>query len=204
MSNTIPINIVVEDVLSEVVAKTILGKINRKFYIGTCYGKQGFGYIKRNIPAFNNAAKGGTPYLVLTDLDRKECAPLLIGQWLSIPKYDNLIFRVAVREIESWVLADRKEFAKFIGISKNKIPSNTDEINDPKEFLINLARKSRKTNLRKAIVPEDGISAIIGPNYNHALIDFITSKWRINEAKKNSPSLKRALMAINSFRPSWD
>ena len=68
----IPINLAVEDPLSEAVLRTILHQSNRRYIVGNCYSKNGFGYLKKNIKGFNNAAKG-TPYIVLTDLDRAEC-----------------------------------------------------------------------------------------------------------------------------------
>lgn len=53
---------------------------------------------------FNFAARL-TPFLVLADLDRIECAPKLIRDWLPVEKHPNPVFRVAVREVESWVQA---------------------------------------------------------------------------------------------------
>ncbi|MDF2210039.1 hypothetical protein L1F28_15070 [Arthrospira platensis NCB002] len=42
-------------------------------------------------------------YLVLTDLDKSECPLAIINEWLkSQPKHPNLLFRVAVKEVESW------------------------------------------------------------------------------------------------------
>jgi hypothetical protein len=41
------------------------------------HSSSGFGYIKSKIKDFNRAAKG-MPFLVLTDLDKEECAPKLI------------------------------------------------------------------------------------------------------------------------------
>jgi hypothetical protein len=71
----IPINIVVEDNLSEAMLKTILNQSGKNFVVVRRYpdlrrthSSSGFGYIKTKIEGFNKAARG-TPFLVLTDLD---------------------------------------------------------------------------------------------------------------------------------------
>src|SRR5208283_2996534 len=113
MTFPVPINLVVEDILSESILRNILGHFENNFIIGTCYGQTGKGYIKKNINGFNNAAKG-IPYLVLTDLDREECPPSLFQEWFNSQKHPNLIFRVAVKEVESWLLAHKEAMAKFL------------------------------------------------------------------------------------------
>jgi hypothetical protein len=47
----------------------------------------------------------------------------LTGNWIqnkSIPS--KLLFRVAVREAEAWLMADTDAFSAFSGVSKGKIP----------------------------------------------------------------------------------
>ena len=97
MTNPIPINLVVEDDLSEAILLRILKESSNTFAVGFSYGKCGYYYIRHKIQAFNNAAKG-TPFLVLSDLEA-ECAPTQIKSWLPIPKHNNLLFRIAVPEI---------------------------------------------------------------------------------------------------------
>jgi len=200
MNNIIGIDLVVEDDLSETVLRNILKKSCRPFQVTACYGKKGAPYIKEKINGFNNAAKG-YPYLVITDLDKTECAPLLINEWLPYPKHNNLIFRIAIREVESWLLAHRKAFAEFLGIQQRLIPLNPDELEDPKRKIIELASKSRKREIREAIVPVFGSTAIKGPDYNGKLAEFVQNTWDVNEAKSNSPSLKRAFDDIMNFNP---
>ena len=200
MSLLIPINLAVEDDLSEAVLRRIL---QTRYDVGVCYKRGGFGYLKKTIRGFNNASKG-MPHIVLTDLDRGGCAPALIKEWLSVPIHHNLLFRVAVREVESWVLADRDRFAKFLGIRKTLVPVNVDAIDDPKKCLINLARNSRKRNLREDIVPTEGSTAKQGPDYNGRLKSFVEEFWNPYEAMHNSPSLRRTIRAVEKFQPEWD
>ena len=202
MDENIPIVIAVEDDLSEAVLKVMFKQSTRSYEVSNCLGRQGSGYLKKKIKGFNQAAKG-MPFLVLTDLDQTDCPPLIIDKWLSIPKHENLLFRIAVREIESWLLAHRTAMASFFGVRKNLFPSDPDNLGDPKRFLIRLAKKSRKSDLRKAIVPADGSTAKIGPDYNGTLIPFVRDSWQVKEASKFSPSLKRAFNAIETFKPVY-
>jgi hypothetical protein len=196
--NQISINLAVEDDLSEAVLRAILLQSQRPFSVGSCLKKQGYGYLKRILPGLNDAAKG-MPYLVLTDLDNAECPLSLISDWLSQPKHPNLILRIAVKEVEAWLLAHREAWAKFLSISIDLIPDNVDEIADPKEFLINLVRRSNKGSLRHAIVPEKDSTAKIGKDYNGQLIQFVNQNWQMNIAKNYSPSLARTIKTIMNF-----
>ena len=198
----IPINLAVEDDLSEAVLKEMLKQSQRPFSVGTCLKRRGNGYLKKILPGINQGAKG-SPYLVLTDLDKTECPLALIAEWLSQPKHPNLIFRVAVREVEAWLLAHREAFAQFIGISVSLIPDDLDSVADPKQLLIDLTKKSKKRYLRDAIVPAPKSTAKIGRDYNGQLIQFVEQNWQIDIAKDHSRSLERAINAIVNFEPTW-
>jgi hypothetical protein len=203
MTEPIPIHIAVEDFLSEMVLRVMFEQSGRHFAVGACMGRMGFGYLKKNINGFNNAAKG-TPFLILADLDQAECPPILIDEWLPVPKHNNLIFRIAVREVESWLLAHRKAFAGFLGIRENLIPPRPDELEDPKRVLIDLTAKSRKRRLREAIIPARGSTAKIGPDYNGALISFVQKSWKVREAAERSPSLNRSFHTIKTFQHVYE
>lgn len=196
------INLAVEDELSEAVLRRILAYTERPFSVAACYRRGGYGYLKERINGFNQAARA-TPYLVLTDLDRVECPPLLIREWFSHPKHPNLLFRVAVREVEAWLLADGTGVAHFFGVAESLIPRNVEALADPKQALINLARRSRRKMLREAIVPPPGSTRQQGPDYNGALFPFV-QQWNIDEAMQNSLSLKRTVNGMRSFEPLYD
>lgn len=198
MSEDLIINLAFEDPLHEALLRKTFAQLG--FSVGKCFSHGGSGYLKTKIKAFNHAARV-MPFLVLTDLDQVECAPALIKDWLSFPKHPNLLFRVAVREVESWVLAHRESFSKYLGISQSKIPSNVDEVIDPKQLLINLARKSKFRKIREAIVPRSESSAKQGPDYNGALTTYLNEYWDINKAASNSPSLKKMIDALISCNP---
>lgn len=192
----IPVQIVFEDMISETVIRKLLAYF-KKYTVTASYNKHGFGGIKRDIRSYNQASRY-TPFLVLTDLDQKECAPVLVKEWITFEQHPNLIFRVAVREIESWLLADRESFASYAGIVKKNLPGNPDIIEDPKAFLLNIIRKSRKKSLKEDILPRyEG--DIIGPNYNARLSEFVMKYWDIDKAVKNSPSLRKTYDHIKRF-----
>ena len=202
MTSPIPLNLVVEDDLSEAVLRVILHQSRRPYVVGECYSRGGYTYIQNTIRGFNHAAKG-VPFLVLTDLDRRECAPALIREWLPVPKHPNLLFRVAVTEVEAWVLAHREAFAKFIGVEEHLIPGNVDSIADAKQFLVNLARKSPRREIVRDIVPPPGSTKQQGSDYNPRLISFVEKSWKMKTAKGASPSLKRTIELVEKFSPTW-
>jgi hypothetical protein len=193
---TIYINLAVEDDLSEAVLRKILSSLNQVFQVKTVYQKGGFGYLKKQIKAFNEASQH-IPFLVLTDLDKTTCPVELITDWIKFPRNPNLIFRVAVREVESWILADRESFAQYLGLQKEQIPRETDLLDNPKETLFQIVKKCSKREIKNSILPMKG--AKIGPDYNGKLSQFIKENWKAENAQKNSESLKRIIQCLNKF-----
>ncbi len=195
---SIPINLVYEDEISEFTMIKILDSFGDKYFCGISYHGYGFGYIKTNINGFNQAAIA-TPFFVLTDLDNYSCPTVLINEWLNHPPKPNLIFRIAVREIEAWLLADREGFSNFTGVSLANFPINPELEANPKQTLINIARKSRRRSVREDIVPINK-NAQIGPNYNEQLMNYVASIWDIEKAMENSESLRRACQYLEGFK----
>ncbi len=202
MDDVIPINLAVEDELSENVLREILKQSERNYYIGACYGRKGKDYLRVHCDAFNNMSKG-SPVLLFTDLNKKECSPLLIREWFPYGKHNNLIFRIAVREVESWLLAHKNEFAKFLSVSTRLIPDNPDGLDKPKKTLLEIASKSRKRELREALIPARGSTATIGPDYNGTLSWFVQKNWDVKIAMENSSSLRRTYNTILTFQPIY-
>jgi len=203
VTTSIPINLAVEDDLSEAVVRKLLASAVSEFAIGDCYSKGGFGYLRRSIRGFNAAALG-TPFIVLTDLDNAECAPGLMKEWLPLARNPNLLFRVAVREVEAWLIAHRDGIAAFLGVQNRLIPTDPESLKDPKQTIIHLARKSRSRDIRDDIVPPAGSTREQGPNYNGRLIAFVNNVWEPSVAANSVGSLRRALEAVNRFKPTWE
>jgi hypothetical protein len=88
-----------------------------------------------------------------------------------------------------------------LGINETLINRRPESILDPKEHLVQLARKSRKKDISNTIAPDINTSAVIGPEYNQTLLPFVRKIWDINAAAKRSESLRRAIEAIIAFKP---
>jgi len=150
--------------------------------------------IKRNIQAYCKSAHAANYYFVMTDLDRNPCAPTLVQEWLGGLSSPNFLFRVAVHEVESWLLADRENFADFFKVALNKIPQNPDSEENPKEKIFELARKSKDAAIRKGVPPAELAHA--GDSYVFTVTDFIRNRWSVSAAAENSPSLKKTLQRV--------
>jgi hypothetical protein len=193
-------NLIFEDILSEIVMKKLLTHTGRPYEIGDCHLGRGNGFIKKTIAGFNNASKG-MPHFILTDSDNYRCPIDLIQDYLPGNIHPNMIFRIAVNEVESWVLADREGFAQYLRINVERIPLDCDSIADPKVHIISLARRCRNNYLKRGIIPKSGSTAKQGPYFNDCLIPFVKDNWDINNACNHSESLSRALRALSTFNP---
>ncbi|MDR1859913.1 MAG: hypothetical protein LBR06_03210 [Bacteroidales bacterium] len=93
-------------------------------------------------------------------------------------------------------LSDRKAFAKWMGIPVNKIPLDTQTIEDPKQFIVSLARKSRKRDM-KDIIPAG--TAKQGPGYNIMLQRYITDFWDSGKAACCNRSLQKTVERLKAY-----
>ena len=181
----------IEDRLSDAVATKILETFDIK--IVKRIGFQGKSDLERKTSELNRAANGIAVFM-LTDLDSpRDCPPRLIRSWTRGTLNPRFFFRVAVMEVESWVMADRIGFAAFLSVPSHRIPSPTDNILNPKEFLLSLARRSKKKAVRDALVPAQGATLSVGNEYNAILSEFVREHWNLERAATASPSLKRTL-----------
>lgn len=198
----VPIHLAVEDELSEVIAHRLL-KSARRYDYRAAMGRTGFGYLKSRIHEFNRAAKG-CPFLVLTDLDRDECPPALLANWLGrAPREHNLLLCVAVREVEAWLLADSPALCRFFGLRRDPTPRDVEEIPDPKRYLIGIAARARKRDVRNDIVPRPGSTARQGRNYNARMAEFVLEYWEPKRAMQRARSLTRMIQLLDSFVVCW-
>ena len=194
----IPIYLAVEDDLSEWVLRRVLSDRPAEFEIGTVFKKNGFGYLKKMTPAFNNMAKA-SPVLMLTDLDDHTCAPELLEKWLKNRRHPNFMLRVAVREVEAWLLSCDQELRKFLGLRKEVNFSYPETLENPKLELLRLADSSPRRELREGIVRRDsGGNLFQGPAYNSTLGSFVNGSWNPLSASSKCPSLQRMFVALTA------
>ena len=188
----------VEDELSEAISTKILNRFGIEIRIVLREG--GNAYLRQKAPELNRSASGIDIFL-LTDLNSSEdCPPRLIHSWIKGPINPRFFFRVAVMEVESWLMADRAGVANFLSIPINRIPLDPDNIPDPKEFLVSLARMSKKRRLQDELVPEPGAKIPVGYGYNTRLMEFVRDHWNLERAASVSPSLKRTLNRLSESK----
>jgi hypothetical protein len=191
------VNIAVEGDLDETVLKKMLAFVGIE--VAYVFGKRGKNYLKANIERYNQAAKHGR-WVILVDLNNDaECPPPFVVSWLPA-KNQNLQLRVAVRSVEAWLLAAGDEMARFLGVSKQKIPLYPENEDNPKRILINIARYSRSKTIRADIVPREGSTAIQGPGYTTRLIEFTMEYWNPERAAVNAPNLRRSINSLLQWK----
>ncbi len=162
------------------------------------FGRAGKQYIYQRLDAYNKAARF-YPWIVLLDLDGDApCAPSLVSQRMPCPSR-LLSFRVAVRAVESWLLADQKEFAAFIGVRRSELPNLPDLLPDPKGFVVQLARNSKRKQLRNELVPRLGSGKRVGPAYTSRLMEFSLYHWDPVRAESLSESLRRCRSGVREL-----
>lgn len=189
------VDTLVEGLLDESVARKLITHCGHT--PGDGFGKNGIDYLRMKAGGFNVRAAYGNSILLLVDfMDTGfDCPPAVPATWLAA-RSERLLLRVVVPEIESWLLADREGMAAFLGISLALLPDAPETLPDPKQTLVNLARRSRRRDVKAALVPAEGISAVVGPEYLAALQEFVGDSWDVEQAQMNSASLKRTVTRL--------
>lgn len=171
--------------------------------------------IKHKIKNFN-ALASTTPVVLLTDLDTDNCAPLTKNKLLEdIEQQENFIINVAVDEAEAWLMADRVNFANYLGIDLEKMPASSpqkqggfkacQEMNIPMKasyYLTHcLIMESSKTDLKEQVQAHG--KRCKGREYNTAILPFIDSQWNLEQAMENSDSLRRMVDRLRRLNKKY-
>lgn len=169
--------------------------------LGTTYGKSGKDHLLLQLAGYNSAAHH-SPWLVLVDLDQDDMATGCVGSlrsfWLPNPA-PLMCFRVVVRAVEAWLLADRPNMARFLGVAAQRVPADPEKMSDPKQALVNVARQSRFRRINEGMVPRQGSGRHVGPLYTACLIDFAQNHWDPDIAAQSSASLQRAMVRLSAL-----
>lgn len=185
----------VEGDLDEAVLRRLLGSV--ALDCGPVYGLMGKEYLERRIDSYAAAARRA-PWVVLVDLDDDSCAAGLVAAWLPSPP-SLMRLRVAVREVEAWLLADRRTLARFLSVSRDLIPRAPEAVEDPKRTLVDLARRSRSRSIRDGMAPRPDSGRSISPLYVAELSRFVREHWDIDAVTHCSDSLTRCVRALRSL-----
>ena len=190
----------VEGILDEAVLRR--SAVHLGMEVGKVYGQQGKVHLESSIGGYNAAAQRW-PWTVLVDLDESHACPAgLRSEWLP-NEARFMCLRVAVRQVESWVLADTKNTATLLGVRRGLLPTDPDSESDAKRTLVELAEMSSRENIRDALVPPEGAKRKIGPLYNATLSAFVASRWNPDEAASRSESFRRFLGALDALQGRW-
>jgi len=196
MLNQLVISAAVEGSVDEAVIRRLIGYVG--LTPGPIYGKKGKDDLRKKIRAYNLAAQHA-PWVILVDLDNDaDCAPALCQAWLPNPA-PRLCFRVAVRQVEAWLMADLGALANFLGVSQGKIPANPEALPDAKREMVNLARASRRRDIREDMVPRQNGDRVVGPAYTSRLIEYTDQYWRPHVAAQRADSLRRAIACLKQL-----
>ena len=153
--------------------------------------------LDKRLPDLNRSAEN-LPWLVVRDLDRDDrhlCVPSLRRRLLGHPANEGRCFRLAVRSVEAWLIADYLAFADYFAVSR-RLPDQVDQLVDPKQSLTDLCRRSRRRSIREGVPPRPGSGRRVGPEYMSTVRDFAHGHWDPNRARARSPSLDRALRCL--------
>lgn len=189
----------VEGLLDEAVLTRLIQHVGG--ITGPIYGKAGKQRLLQRLNGYNRAAQHG-PWFVLVDLNGDEdCAPPARNRWL--PQSSGLMcFRIAVREVESWLLADSERLARFLGVGQSALPKQPEDIVQPKAIMVELAGRSRRRAIREDFVPRPKSGRDVGPAYTGRLIEYVTDTdagWRPDVAANRSDSLQRCLHCLEQL-----
>lgn len=196
MTEPTPLILAVEDEPSAAVAHRLVRTYREDVVLTRVIVARGYGRLRVQARSYNEASRN-TPFFLLTDLDRAECAPGLVEEWLAGSSREaSFLFRVAVREVEAWLLADQTGLAKFLGIDTILVPTDVEGLQDPKRTLVDLARHSSLRDLRRGLVPAEGSTAQVGPSYVDLVADFAERRWSPERARRRAASLDAAIVAL--------
>jgi hypothetical protein len=189
----------VEGISDEAVLRRVV--IGRGAVVHRVQVQRGKANLRRALPGYNAAAQGD-PWLVLVDLDNEfGCAAALATNWLPAPSA-FMRFRVVVRKIEAWLLADHERFTRFFSVPASAVPVSPDELADPKATVLNAIRRSQRMAIRADMLPRPSSGRPVGPAYTSRLIEFASDGaqgWRPDVAARRSPSLSSCLTRLDSL-----
>lgn len=118
-------------------------------------------------------------------------------------KGENLAVNIAIDEGETWLMADSKNFAQYFGLKRSDLPAKQEKSLELSSsipyktslyFIQKLVPLSKKSKVKESLsCQRPGKKP---PTYNNLWPDFIESYWNVEEAAKNSDSLRRAIQRV--------
>jgi hypothetical protein len=187
---------VVEGPVDDAVVRRLIADAGHD--VGPIHVKNGKPALLAKLAGYDAAARIA-PWLVLVDLNGDgACAAEFIERNLPAPAR-HMLFRVAVRQVESWLLADIGNFSQFLHVSVGRIPGDPDALPNAKLGVVDIARRSRSRSLRDELIPRTGSGRQVGPGYAARMIQFVERSWDPQVAAERSDSLCRCMASLQGI-----
>jgi len=163
--------------------------------VSAAYIARGKARLDQRLAGYN-AAAAYAAWFILRDLDHDaRCAPELKTRLLD-PVAAHMCFRIPVRSLEAWLMADRKGIADYLAVPLVRIPRDVEGIAHPRQTLVNISRHSRRRVVREEMVPRAGTTSVIGKGYTAHLTEFAETRWNPEKAAQGCPSLAKCIAAL--------
>lgn len=187
------ISAAVEGLVDEAVVRRIAGFIGLD--VNSIYGRRGKDQLTKDLNAYNTLASEEN-FLLLRDLDTDaDCAAALVSSLMPQPAA-LMLFRVAVREVETWLLGDPGTLSRHLSVAVAHLPVPSEVLLRPKRRLIRACHHSRSRAIRAGMIPRDGNGRDEGDEYTSRMIEYVESRWRVDRAMLACDSLSRCVRAL--------
>ena len=102
-------------------------------------------------------------------------------------------------------MADARAFAEWVQVNQMQVPVAPEELENPKDQLLALVRRSRSREVKSDLLPAYGSGRLTGPLYAVRLQEFIEKFWDVRRVVKSgrAPSLTRALACLEQAVSSY-
>ena len=112
-----------------------------------------------------------------------------------------MCFRIAVRSVESWLMADKNGLSEAFGLLLIDLSKAPDDLMQPKIKMLEALMRSKKREVRETMVVRNRTGALEeGPEYNARLASFTDNVWRPAVGSAHSSSLRRAILRIDELK----
>lgn len=187
--------VIVEGNLETHVMERLLRDRRHPISEGLIVNKRGQGNFWTSLHTINRGS--GLKVAALADLENARCPGALIRGKLRVARSPFLTLNLAVRMLESWLLAD-PALAVFLGVPENKLPQFPEDEPHAKRCLLSLVKAHGKDRLKRTFLGPFENHLFPGPDYEPLLARFIRTEWNPGHARARSPSLGRALDRLDA------
>lgn len=195
MSSVVEVNYATEGLVDAAVAERLIRHCGGELGLRRVAG--GKSKLDPRIANYVQSARR-LPWLVVRDLDHDAACAAELRANLTNEVPDLMCLRIAVRQIESWLLSDRMAISEFLRVPVGRVPLQPEALDNAKLATVNLARHSASRRIRASLVPRTGSGATEGPEFAAMMVSFAQEHWRPERAAGlvEGSSLVRAINCL--------